>query len=54
MRKKRLQFDMAISEEDRRIICELRDEFAVNLSGFFKISMREHLRCLRRIRSKAK
>jgi hypothetical protein len=44
---------MAISEEDRVIISELRDNFAVNLSKFFKLAMREHLKELNKIKTKS-
>ena len=36
MKEVRRQFNMALSEEDLPIIAELRNEYSVNLSRFFK------------------
>jgi len=40
-----------MSEEDQIIISELRDRFAVNLSKFFRLAMREQLKELKRIKT---
>jgi hypothetical protein len=39
---RRLGFNMAISEEDRRIIEDLREKYSVNISNFLKNALRAH------------
>ena len=50
MRKNRLQFNMAINEEDRKVITELQNDYAVNVSQFLKLALRKHLEDVRKIR----
>lgn len=50
MTTKRQTFNMAINDEDRRVITELQDKFAINVSQFLKLALRHHLVDLKKIK----
>ena len=44
MKEKKAQFNFSISESDKKIAERLRDEYAINISGAFKLFLQEMLR----------
>lgn len=47
MGKNRLQFNIAIGDEDHKVIKELQERFSVNVSHFLKSALRQRLEELR-------
>ena len=44
MKEKRTQFNFSVSVADKEIAERLRDEYAINISGAFKLFLKEMLR----------
>ena len=50
MKKRNPLFNMTVSEEDKQVISELQQDFAVNVSQFFRLAIRQHLKELKEVK----
>ena len=48
--KNKTQFNIRLNQEEFKLIKELKEDFAVNISQIFKIFLRRHLEYLRKER----
>lgn len=47
MKNKRCQINIVLNEEENRIVNSLRDEYAINISGCFKVLLKNYWKQLK-------
>ena len=54
MKKSRFQFNLAMNKEEYNILFKLKSQYAINISGSFKLFLKQQLEQLERLKKREK